>query len=69
MIGNTYPYTNETWANDIKLAKAAGIDAFALNVGSDPWQLNQVQTAYYQAQQTNLDFKMFLSLVCLTLAK
>lgn len=38
MNGNAYPYTPQTWAQDIQLAHTYGIDGFALNVGSDVWQ-------------------------------
>jgi glucan endo-1,3-alpha-glucosidase len=34
MVGNTYSYSVDTWAADIKLASANGIDGFALNIGS-----------------------------------
>ncbi|PPQ65381.1 hypothetical protein CVT26_000006 [Gymnopilus dilepis] len=62
MVGNTFPYTLQDWIDDITLAHASGIDGFALNMGSDPWQPNQVANAYQAAQQTNLGFKLFLSL-------
>ena len=45
MVGNSFPYTVEDWTNDIQLALAHGIDAFALNVGTDSWQPDQVQNA------------------------
>jgi glucan endo-1,3-alpha-glucosidase len=45
MVGNTYPYTVDNWASDIALAYSAGIDAFALNVGSDEWQPQRVADA------------------------
>ena len=35
MVGNTYPYTQDTWASDIALAQANGIDGFALNVAPE----------------------------------
>lgn len=46
MVGNTYPYTPADWAQDIEAAHAAGIDAFALNIGTDDWQPGQVASAY-----------------------
>ncbi|GJE97162.1 glycoside hydrolase family 71 protein [Phanerochaete sordida] len=61
MVGNTYPYTPTDWLNDITEAHAAGIDAFALNVGSDEWQPGQVAAAYAAAQQSGTGFKLFLS--------
>ena len=45
MVGNTFPYTLQDWIDDITLAHASGIDGFALNMGSDPWQPNQVANA------------------------
>lgn len=45
MVGNSYPYTIDNWASDIALAHANGIDAFALNIGSDPWQPQRVADA------------------------
>ncbi|EJD03163.1 glycoside hydrolase family 71 protein [Fomitiporia mediterranea MF3/22] len=62
MVGNTAPYTVEDWKQDIQLANASGIDAFALNIGSDSWQSDQVKNAYTAAQQLGSNFKMFLSL-------
>jgi len=41
------------------LAQSAGIDAFALNIGSDSWTLNRVQLAYSAAQ--TIGFKCFIS--------
>ncbi|KAK0187984.1 glycoside hydrolase family 71 protein, partial [Armillaria mellea] len=62
MVGNTYPYTSDDWVEDISLASASGIDGFALNVGVDDFQKDQVAAAYDAAQQSGLDFKLFLSL-------
>ena len=45
MVGNAYPYTPKMWEADITLAHANGIDAFALNVGSDDWQPARVADA------------------------
>lgn len=45
MVGNTYPYTQDDWAQDIQAANAAGIDGFALNIGTDDWQPGQVASA------------------------
>ena len=45
MVGNTYPYTQQNWLSDILLAHQSGIDGFALNVGSDSWQPQQVANA------------------------
>lgn len=45
MVGNTYPYTIDDWADDIALAHASGIDGFALNCGSDEWEPARVADA------------------------
>lgn len=45
MVGNTFPYTPQDWADDIALAHASGIDGFALNMGTDDWQPAQVAAA------------------------
>lgn len=46
IVGNTYPYTSSSWAADIALAHASGIDGFALNIGSDSWQADRIRDAY-----------------------
>lgn len=46
VVGFTFTYTPEDWALDINQAHAAGIDGFALNVGADPWEPDQVAAAY-----------------------
>ncbi|EPQ54502.1 glycoside hydrolase [Gloeophyllum trabeum ATCC 11539] len=61
MVGNTFPYTADNWSADIALAHSAGIDGFALNVGSDEWQPQRVADAYTAAQKFGPDFKLFLS--------
>lgn len=43
----------------MKNAKAAGIDAFALNIGVDPYTDQQLQLAYQSA--ANNDMKVFIS--------
>ena len=45
MVGNTYPYTQDDWKTDIEQAHAAGIDGFALNIGTDEWQPKQIASA------------------------
>ena len=60
MVGNTYSYSRADWVTDIKAAQAAGIDGFALNVGTEQWQRDQSAVAYAAAEGTG--FKMFLSL-------
>ncbi|EJU03820.1 hypothetical protein DACRYDRAFT_21255 [Dacryopinax primogenitus] len=60
MIGNTYGYTQDTWTSDVQLASSKGLDAFALNFGSDSWQPQRIQDAYSAASGTG--FKMFVSM-------
>ncbi|KAL7413969.1 glycosyl hydrolase family 71-domain-containing protein [Mrakia frigida] len=62
MMGNTYSYTAATWLSEIKLASAGGVDGFALNLGTDSWQLNGLDMAYAAAASSGTGFKMFLSL-------
>lgn len=45
MVGNSYPYDERNWLSDILLAHQSGIDGFALNVGRDSWQPQQVANA------------------------
>lgn len=46
MVGNTYPYTQKDWADDIALAHSSGIDGFALNMGNEVWEPARVSDAY-----------------------
>ncbi|KAF9533108.1 glycosyl hydrolase family 71-domain-containing protein [Crepidotus variabilis] len=62
MVGNTFPYTLKDWQDDVALASSKGIDAFALNMGSDSWQPDRINDAYEAAKSSNSTFKMFLSL-------
>lgn len=68
MVGNTHPYTLDTWSTDISLALSAGIDGFVLNVGSGGvgnWQREQVKNAYSAAAALSASgntFGLFLSL-------
>lgn len=59
IVGNCYSYTQATWASDIALALAGGIDGFALNVGNEAWEPARVADAYSAAVGTS--FKLFLS--------
>ncbi|KAG8845972.1 hypothetical protein FRB96_002198 [Tulasnella sp. 330] len=64
IVGNTYGRTSADWTNDIKLAAAQNIDAFALNMGSDSWQPDRMQDAYDAAaalSSQGITFKMFVS--------
>jgi glucan endo-1,3-alpha-glucosidase len=58
IIGNTYPYTYDTWMADIKLASASGIDGFMLNIGTDSWQPARVADAYNAAANSGTGFKV-----------
>ncbi|KAI0674056.1 glycoside hydrolase family 71 protein [Trametes maxima] len=53
IVGNTYNYTVTNWVQDIALAASKGIDAFALNVGTDSWEPSQIANAYAAAGQYN----------------
>jgi glucan endo-1,3-alpha-glucosidase len=46
---------------DISLASSKGVDAFALNLGSDSWQPDRVADAFQAAQNSGTDFKLFFS--------
>lgn len=60
MVGFAYP-TDENFFNaQIKNAKSAGIDGFALNVGIDDWQPDRVGKAL-AAAANNGDFAIFIS--------
>jgi glucan endo-1,3-alpha-glucosidase len=45
MVGNTYPYKPQDWADDIALAHTFGIDGFALNIGKEEWEPARVSDA------------------------
>ncbi|TFK85418.1 glycoside hydrolase family 71 protein [Polyporus arcularius HHB13444] len=53
IVGNTYNYTVDSWSQDIVLAASKGIDAFALNIGSDAWESSQISNAYAAASKYN----------------
>ncbi|KAL8993991.1 MAG: hypothetical protein Q9188_007188 [Gyalolechia gomerana] len=60
IVGNTFAYGPSDWENDINLAKAAGIDAFALNIAAQTdYNDAQLNNAYRAAE--SLGFKLFLS--------
>lgn len=59
MMGNAFPYTQKDFEDDVKLASASGIDAFALNIGTDSWQPDHVKMAYVCFNRTVL--RCFLS--------
>lgn len=45
IVGLTAAFTVDDWTSDMTLAKANGIDGFALNVGNDPFTTTQAQNA------------------------
>ncbi|KAL1413173.1 hypothetical protein Q8F55_000923 [Vanrija albida] len=59
MVGITYKYQAADWERDIRAAQSYGIDAFALNIGVDTLNHDQLTKAYDAAQA--LGFKVFLS--------
>jgi glucan endo-1,3-alpha-glucosidase len=62
VVGNTAAHTEATWANDIALAQAAGIDAFALNMGYPDSNIPaQIANAFAAAEAAGGSFKLFFS--------
>ncbi|KAG4220980.1 hypothetical protein PC116_g30542 [Phytophthora cactorum] len=60
MVGLTNQQSRDQWQKDITEAKSAGIDGFALNIGSqDAWNGEQLQLAYDTAAANG--FSLFLS--------
>ncbi|KAK0206918.1 glycosyl hydrolase family 71-domain-containing protein [Desarmillaria ectypa] len=59
IVGNRYPYTQSDWADDIARIGANSVDAIALNIGNDGWQLSRITDAYAAAVGTNM--KLFIS--------
>jgi glucan endo-1,3-alpha-glucosidase len=53
-------YNKDTWLSDIKLAHSKGIDAFALNLGSDWWEKDRVSDAVSTAHFLYGRFSDFL---------
>lgn len=60
MVGFAFPSDQQFFDNQIKKARAAGIDGFVLNVGIDDWQPDRVAKAL-AAAQNNGNFVMFIS--------
>ncbi|KAJ7612254.1 glycosyl hydrolase family 71-domain-containing protein [Roridomyces roridus] len=56
-----FSYTIDTWKDDIQQIAAKGVDAIALNIGGDSWQMTQVSNAYAASQALGLPIKFFLS--------
>ncbi|KAF7311601.1 hypothetical protein MKEN_01063000 [Mycena kentingensis (nom. inval.)] len=62
MVGTAYYYTPNTWHTQIQRAIATDINAFALNIGKDDWQLDRVRDALDAASKYDDKFKCFISL-------
>ncbi|KKZ68907.1 hypothetical protein EMCG_00078 [[Emmonsia] crescens] len=61
IVGNAAAMTHDEWESDIRLAKAAHIDGFALNIApQDSYTDNVLRTAYDAATAVG-DFTLFLS--------
>ncbi|KZP09492.1 carbohydrate-binding module family 20 protein [Athelia psychrophila] len=58
-VGIVASYAQSDWTNDMQLAQAIGIDGFALNIGTDSYNAQQLGYAYAAAEA--LGFKVFLS--------
>ncbi|KAJ7697830.1 glycosyl hydrolase family 71-domain-containing protein [Mycena rosella] len=61
IVGSDYHYTQATWTDDIQQIAAKGVDAIALNIGGDDWQMTQVGYAYAAAQALASTTKLFFS--------
>ncbi|KAJ8522393.1 hypothetical protein ONZ45_g1040 [Pleurotus djamor] len=61
MVGNTFPYTQADWEDDIRQIQAKGVDGIALNIGSSDWQRGQVASAYAAAAAVRSTLKLFIS--------
>ncbi|KAK3374697.1 glycoside hydrolase [Podospora didyma] len=59
MVSNTHSYTTADWNNDIQLAQAAHIDAFALNLTYNEGDDQSVAAVFNAASA--LGFKLFFS--------
>lgn len=60
MVGITYGQELAQWQTDMTEAKSAGIDGFALNIGTDSYTSGQLDLAYEAASSVD-DFDLFLS--------
>ena len=62
VVGDTAAHTQDTWKNDITLARDAGIDAFALNIAYPDSNIpTQVANAFAAAEALDHRFKLFFS--------
>ncbi|KAJ7364618.1 glycoside hydrolase family 71 protein [Mycena albidolilacea] len=59
ILGIVETYVQSDWEADMTLAKSMGIDAFALDIGKDSYNEQQLGFAY--AAAANVGFKVFIS--------
>jgi glucan endo-1,3-alpha-glucosidase len=59
IVGIVASYTQDDWTNDMTLAQSMGIDGFALDIGKDSYNDQQLGFAYAAAEAIN--FKVFIS--------
>ncbi|WVR06299.1 hypothetical protein IAU60_003329 [Kwoniella sp. DSM 27419] len=62
MLGNTYPFTDRDWETTFDLAEQTSLDALALNLGPEDWQLKQAVRAYDLVAKANRKLRLFISL-------
>ncbi|KAH8681791.1 glycoside hydrolase [Xylariales sp. PMI_506] len=60
MVGYTDGQALSQWVQDMQYAQLSGIDGFALNMGTDSWQPDQIALAYEAANELD-DFWVFIS--------
>ncbi|KAJ7074215.1 glycoside hydrolase family 71 protein [Mycena amicta] len=60
IVGNTKHYTPDVWETHIQRASKAKFDAFALNIGNDPWQVVQMRHAFQACRSKS--FNLFIML-------
>ncbi|KAK6581216.1 hypothetical protein PZA11_005907 [Diplocarpon coronariae] len=62
VVGNTAAHTQDTWAQDIALARSVGLDAFVLNIAyPDANIYPQVAHAFAAAEAAGAGFKLFFA--------
>ncbi|KAG2420207.1 hypothetical protein HFD88_005007 [Aspergillus terreus] len=59
MVGNTGSYSEQEWKDDITLAQAANIDAFALNMATNELDTKSLSKAFSVSK--DVKFKLFFS--------
>jgi hypothetical protein len=59
MVGIVSSYNASSWEYDISVAQSAGITGFALNIGTDSYNEQQLDLAY--AAGAKMGFDMFIS--------